>query len=256
MASEVGHFGDIDEVIFKLSLINLNNFKKFVAQTFHVRENPWKIRFYKIDDHLAVKLQSKIENKSKDWTIVTGFTVAILSNETCGNSFENKLQPHAFDSESLRWGINRLISWAKLIDPKEGYVQNGKCQMMVTLKVSPLQKWNGEKVLLELVSLRKCCDGGSKMAFQIKIHEMSNFNDLSSPEFIVKHFNWRLLVFKAPNDVRGFSNQCHTEDFLQIRLFNRSISAQSEFSCKMKLSCRLNSFDSNVQPIQQIFLIA
>lgn len=240
-----GQFSGAQKTEFNVMLKHLDTFEKFDTETFMVAGSLWKVSFEKYEinhediiyEYLGIHLHTENVRDADDWTIVAGLKAEMLSTEPNADRHEFDLRPLTYDNKFSFWGRESFILWSVLMDPVQGYVFDNCCKITVKINASPLQNvYNNQ--MLEFLPINKCCNNLLSAEFRIKIKNVHEFFDVSSPEFTLGNFPWRFLINK--------SGKC-----LQMLLFNPMMTDETEKSCKVSVTCKLISNNPNDEGVQK-----
>lgn len=241
---------DIDEVKFNITLDNINDFRQFQTKVFFVRGNPWIINFerkYPID-LLSIRLISQIKDRSLNWVITAGCTIKLISYKLSGKASWHDVGPFDFYSEKLDNIEGGTISWKHLIDPSNGYVNDNKCKIKITVRASPLRDlFNDQRLKFE--SIRKCCNKTSKGEYRLIVNNFDEFFGICSPEFVQENIPWRLSLSKWCDNKNKMNED---GDFLRIKLSiePKNLACENDWSCRLNITYKLISFDPYIESIK------
>lgn len=244
-----GQFLGAHKIEFNVTLKHLDTFKEFNTETFSVAGNLWTVSFERYDvshegidyDYLGIHLHAENGSDADDWTIVAGLKAEMISTELNADRHAFDLRPLTYDNKFRFWGRESFILWNELMDLKQGYVHNNSCKIAVKINASPIQNVYNDQ-MFEFHSINKYCDSLLNGEFRIKIKNVHEFFDVSSPEFTLGNFPWRFLVHQSGKS---------PEKFLQMLLFNPMMTKETEKSCKVSLTCQLISNNPNDDGVQK-----
>lgn len=244
-----GQFEGAHKMKFNVTLNHLDTFERFNTETFTVAGNAWSVSFEKFEifhegiayEYLGIHLHTGNESDADDWTIVAGLKAQMISTEVNADRHEFDLRPLTYDNKFRFWGRESFILWSVLMDLEQGYVHDNSCKIAVKINASPLQNvYNNQ--MLEFHTLNKCCDNLLNGEFRIKIKNVHDFFDVTTPEFTLGNFPWRFLIHRSGKS---------PEKFLQMLLFNPLMTGETEKSCKVSLTCKLLSNNPKDEDVQR-----
>lgn len=222
---------DVDELRFRVTLKNLNDFELYETKVFFVRGNPWKIVCKKTDNRLCIRLFSKFNFKSNDSFIVAGIKLTLISWKPEVRPYKGYMPPSIFCSECSSYILVIFDSWDKLMDPTKGYVENGNCMLKIGVKATALQMSTGND-LLKFESVQSCDDCLQKK-FRLTINGFNEFFGVCSPEVTFDGISWRFAAIQH-------------RDNLYIQIIKTRTAHRF-----LKLVLKLISFEPNIEPLKR-----
>lgn len=235
MANSIEEMPNIKEMKFDVTLENLKNFKEFRSNVFYIQGYPWTVKIRKENKELCFALWSESEKINiKNNIIMASLSAKFLSSAFNKDEPDVYLCPIAFDSTKINSGPS--ISYTSLMDPKNGFVQNDKCRLEISIgAMSQFNTLQNEWMSFETVE--KSCGSISSAKYRLTIKNINEFYAGCSPKFILNDMQWQIGMFrqKKQND--------YTIDLL---LCNFDFLRKLGKKCAIKYAYKTTSSDKDI----------
>lgn len=230
---------NFEKVELRITLDTLNTFISFESEVLVIQNQLWMLRIEKANkngiDCISVILISLIGNGARNWAAFAECTVKLISSNLNKEAYSQRSMFVFFD-KAKSWGFSSFIEWNKLIDLKNGYVNDDTCIFVITLKMAPFQNTIANDLVLFETFKRSTI---AKYRFTIK--DATDFFGSCSPELIVNDLPWRIFFHRATNA------DWQMYDTLQIGLKSLNVNMPS---CDISIAWSLIPFDENIQPVK------
>lgn len=171
--------------------------------------------------------------------IAASLTINIASHNK-DNMLKDARNGVVFNSRFKYW---RCISipWKTFTDPLNGYVVNSTSTAKITLQVGELLDTSKDD-LLKFETIRKCSDQCMDGVFRLTVNKINKLFGASTSEFRLGGISWNVVLYK--------SVEIEQMSFLTINLTSSDVFESTDgLSCETLVTCKLISFDQNIQPV-------
>lgn len=127
---------EIHSVGFGMVLKDVESLEFIRTPKVILRDSEWFLKFEKMDEWLAVTLFKAFDSEHFGWSYQVNLTVKLLSQFRGTENVHFKLNQR-FTTTSNGVGWSKFISWERLMDPKNGYVENRNAWFNIVIDVSP-----------------------------------------------------------------------------------------------------------------------
>lgn len=147
----------------------------------------WQIMVFKSlkENMLGFRLICTGSDES-DWSCAATTSLELQSSKPNQGPLKATILPYVFDTNGTKSNPIRVIKWNELIDKSAGYVKDGKMKIDVKIMVKNLKLNN--KMKLQIVP-----ENDTIKAY-LTIHEASTLIAVSSNEFLMSGFYWKIIV--------------------------------------------------------------
>lgn len=235
----------VTEISFKVkNIANAEQISK--TKRFDVRENTWYLKVQKQIDPVDVNRTSVIVqlgtnslHGTVDRAVIVLGSIKLQTSRIDRESYQKNVRI-AFTSKNTSMTCHGFILWNDLMNPNNGYINNGMCQLQAEFYVSSMYGIN-EGAFMDIQPIWKCCDSTSDGTYRFIVKRFDEFPGVLSPRFTLCDISWQIFIYKAIGTKSG--------DKIRVQLCDAS--EKENWSCEMNMDCKLIPFDVNTQPVQK-----
>ncbi len=219
---------EISEANFLFQVPHFGNHKIILSPTAQVRNLPWTImiKLNESEDNetnLSMSVLVMCDfNSNSNWWCKTEISLNLLSSNSNLNyrrSFE-----HCFDRNQCVKGFDPFILWHTLTDPQNGYIEDNKIVLEVTMKCEEPQcvPWNSKKhtTFIGLENLNENSFLNSLIqilysieSFRTSIHGLNIGHDVQRVIWEVRGLFYKLSVADEPVSTASFVESIKKRDY-------------------------------------------
>lgn len=218
---------------FKFDIEKLES-KEIESPEFSLSKLNWKIKLCK---------RSTSESNTIDTNVLDIFIVCVALSDICAawscdvranfklvsssaseQEIEKSFTRKEFNNKCLSHGINGFISWAELIDPKNGYVNENEAIFDIDILTNPLNCIKSME--MEQTSTK----------FRLIVENVSKLGNTYSPEVIVRGVRWKIQTKKE-------------DEHFAVYLWAVEDDMDMNWCWQVEYSFKLLSFNSKIEPI-------
>lgn len=234
----------ISKIETELTLENIEDFQRVESDPIYVRGLQWKLILTKEKKGEELFLRAALHSLNDDelnrLAVIASLTINIASQNK-DNKLQNTNSGILFNSRFKKWTCNIQIPWKTFADPLNGYVVNNTSTVKLTLQVGELLD-TSKNELLKCETIRKCCDEREDGVFRMTVNKINTLFGVSTSEFRLGGISWYVMLFK--------NAEIEQTSSLAIKLMSADVSKSTDcLSCEVAISCKLISFDRDIQPV-------